>query len=261
MRKRRQYEEGDWFGVPLRGGGFGVGLAARVGRSGVGFGYFFGPKRDALPTVDELGALTPADAVLAKRFYDDALKKGEWPRIGPCKAWSRDAWPMPAFLTGSPMPGTKAWRVVFSDDDPIDKAEVVEISSEQEKEGLGPTQISGEGVVEEQLTRLLDPAAAGAGEEDAAARRDADGAEASFYLYFASKDVASAAAHELEDESFDVRVEGPLEEPPDLPFLLLATRRFAVASADDDVEAAEELMERVAAAHGGDYDGLEREVV
>jgi hypothetical protein len=38
-------EEGDLFAVPLRDGGYGIGVVARVGRRGVLVGYFFGRRR------------------------------------------------------------------------------------------------------------------------------------------------------------------------------------------------------------------------
>jgi hypothetical protein len=258
VRKRRSYDEGDWFGVPLERGGFGVGLAARVGRrSGVAFGYFFGPKRDELPALRELDELEADDAVFAGRFYDDSLRNGTWPTIGRCEPWSRDRWPMPAFLTQSGMPGTPNWRVVCAEDDPNQEVETTEISAEEAAELL-PDSVYGEGVVEARLTELLDGSAVGADEERDGRGRDSR--EARFYLYFATREIARMAAAELERESYAVRVEGPLDEPAERPFLVLAAREFDAASADADVEAAEELMERVAAAHDGDYDGLEREV-
>jgi len=40
------YSEGDWFAVPLRGGGFAAGVIARAmpRKEGVLLGYFFGPR-------------------------------------------------------------------------------------------------------------------------------------------------------------------------------------------------------------------------
>jgi Immunity protein 26 len=60
------YSEGDWFAIPLRGGGFATGLIARMmpHREGVLLGYFFGPRRDKVPTLDELRDLSTPDAIL-----------------------------------------------------------------------------------------------------------------------------------------------------------------------------------------------------
>jgi hypothetical protein len=57
------YAEGDWFGVALRGGGFGVGLLARKSAGGVLLGYFFGPRRAVLPDLKDLVGLSAGDAV------------------------------------------------------------------------------------------------------------------------------------------------------------------------------------------------------
>jgi hypothetical protein len=55
MMPQANYNEGDWFAVPLREGGFAIGVIARVmpRKEGVVLGYFFGPRRNAVPTVEE----------------------------------------------------------------------------------------------------------------------------------------------------------------------------------------------------------------
>jgi hypothetical protein len=72
------YREGDWFAVPLRAGGFAAVIVARAmpGREGVLLGYFFGPRRDRVPTLDELSALSASDAVLVERFGDLGILDG-----------------------------------------------------------------------------------------------------------------------------------------------------------------------------------------
>lgn len=52
-RRKLNYKEGDWFAVPLGGAGYALGLVARVGRRGVTFGYFFGPRRVTLLCVGD----------------------------------------------------------------------------------------------------------------------------------------------------------------------------------------------------------------
>jgi hypothetical protein len=63
-----QYREGDWFAVPLRGGGFGLGLIARANPGGVLLGYFFGPLRSEVPKLEDVASLRPGDAVLVRKF-------------------------------------------------------------------------------------------------------------------------------------------------------------------------------------------------
>jgi Immunity protein 26 len=62
------YREGDWFAVPLRNGGFAVGVIARANPRGVSLGYFFGPPRSDVPRLDEVADLRSGDAVLVRKF-------------------------------------------------------------------------------------------------------------------------------------------------------------------------------------------------
>jgi hypothetical protein len=65
--------EGDWFAFPLGDAGYAVGLIARAPKRGdVLFGYFFGPLRSELPSAMDVESLTPSDAVLLLRFFDEA---------------------------------------------------------------------------------------------------------------------------------------------------------------------------------------------
>jgi hypothetical protein len=52
------YREGDWFAVPLRDGGYAVGLVARMDNRGGVLGYFFGPRRDDVPSPSDVEAST-----------------------------------------------------------------------------------------------------------------------------------------------------------------------------------------------------------
>jgi hypothetical protein len=117
-KKTQSYKEGDWFGVPLKDGGYAVGLIARKRRSGkVLFGYFFGPRRKQLSSPDELQDLTPADAILIGKFGDLSLYNGQWPIIGNAESWARNDWPMPPLVRIDEY-AKKAWKVTYSEDDP-----------------------------------------------------------------------------------------------------------------------------------------------
>src|SRR5829696_9606591 len=91
------YEEGDWFAVPLRDYGYGVGIVARMDGKGGVLGYFFEPRRIEVPVLDDLDALCAADAFLVRRFGDLSLIRREWPVIGRAPEWDRPLWPIPAF--------------------------------------------------------------------------------------------------------------------------------------------------------------------
>src|SRR5262245_62007255 len=116
-RWKLPYEEGTWFAVPLRQGGYGVGRVARHAPAGkMILVYLFGPKRDQLPALDELDQLEPNEAVKVRQASDLGLLDGSWPIIGDSPRWERDRWPIPACIRRDELGGT-AWRVVYSDDD------------------------------------------------------------------------------------------------------------------------------------------------
>lgn len=118
MRKL-PYAEGTWFAVPLKAGGFGVGVVARASRSGkIILAYFFGPKRMAVATLGEVELLKPVDAVLKLRVGDLGLIRGDWPIIGRSESWTRSEFSMPVFIRRAPLGRPKAWLVHYSDDDP-----------------------------------------------------------------------------------------------------------------------------------------------
>jgi len=92
------YKEGTWFAVPLRGGGYATGLVARhiPGEGKIVLAYFFGPKRQTIPSMEELEGLTPDMAIKVIRVGDLGLFEGSWPIVGDSPKWQRERWPMPA---------------------------------------------------------------------------------------------------------------------------------------------------------------------
>src|ERR1700729_2790067 len=93
-----KYREGDWFAVPLLDGGFGVGVIARANPKAALLGYFFGPVRSAVPTLNDVADLKPADAVLIRKFGHLGIVQGRWPLIGRIDGWDRREWPTPVFV-------------------------------------------------------------------------------------------------------------------------------------------------------------------
>lgn len=148
------YQEGDWFAVPLRDGGYAPGLVARAAPGGkIVLGYFFGPRRDQVPTLSELGPLHATDAVLIAQFGDLGLIEGSWPIIGHFDVWNRKTWPMPRFARTDAVSG-QARLVEYADDDPSHEMAVTPLAGDtlidQPKDGL-----LGAGAVELRLTKLL----------------------------------------------------------------------------------------------------------
>ena len=112
-----EYREGTWFAVPLRDGGFGVGVVARANAGGVLMGYFFGPRRAAVPELTDVAGLKPEDSVLAAMFGHLGLKGGDWPVLGRLEGWDRREWPMPVFVRYEELTG-RSFKVFYNDDEP-----------------------------------------------------------------------------------------------------------------------------------------------
>ncbi len=66
MARKLPYKEGDWFAVPLRDGGFALGVVARMDGKGAVIAYLFGPRSEALPSLEAVGSKRATDAVLAR---------------------------------------------------------------------------------------------------------------------------------------------------------------------------------------------------
>lgn len=149
------YSEGTFFAIPLRNGGFGVGLIARAtSEGGVILVYLFGPRRAAVPAVDEVIDLQPSSAVKVARIGDLNLIRGKWPVIGRSLNWRRQLWGMPKFVRIDEL-SHRAWSVQYSDDDPnrVLSEEPVPFDSS----GLERDSVFGAGAVEIALTKLLVP--------------------------------------------------------------------------------------------------------
>ena len=149
------YGEGDWFAVPLREGGFAVGVIARAmpHKEGILLGYFFGPRRDDVPTLDELKSLSASDAVLVDRFGQLGLVRGTWPLLGRIDGWDRGAWPTPAFGRFEELTG-RAFKVIYDDANPNRLVREQQVAP-YALVGLPKDGLSGAGAVERILTRLV----------------------------------------------------------------------------------------------------------
>jgi hypothetical protein len=146
------YPEGTWFAVPLRQGGFAVGVVARTTVKGkIILCYFFGPRHVTVPALGEVERLRPGGAIRIVRVGDLSLIRGEWPIIGQSVSWERSEWPMPPFVRRSDL-SRKAWRVQYSDNDPnaIEHEEPEHFETKLETDS-----VLGSGAAEIMLTKLL----------------------------------------------------------------------------------------------------------
>jgi len=150
MRKL-PYCQGSWFAVPLEGGGFGLGVVARVApRGGIILAYFLGPKREAIPKLAQVAELKARDAVLAIRVSDLGLIRRTWPIIGQARSWQQAEWPMPVFVRHE---GSKAWLVYYADDNP--NRRVAEEPAPLQINDVGRDSLYGFGAAEVVMTKVL----------------------------------------------------------------------------------------------------------
>ncbi|MHB1447160.1 MAG: Imm26 family immunity protein [Acidimicrobiales bacterium] len=154
MADRRKIVEGLWFAVPLRTTGFGVGVVARCNPKGVLLGYFFGPKRAAPPTLDEVAGLSPEAAVLVEKFGHLGIRDGKWPLVGVDSGWERRRWPMPVFIRYEELTG-RSFLVYYDEDDPNRLVREEQIRPESAEQGPRDG-LLGAGAAEKVLTGLLD---------------------------------------------------------------------------------------------------------
>ena len=133
------YEAGTWFAIALRCGGYAVGNVARTPKQGkVLLGYFFGPRREVVPSLGELSSQRATDAIRVLRFGDLALIKGQWPIIGRSSGWTPQDWPMPSFVRKDGLSG-KSWEVSYKDEDPsevVAEELLVRDSDDMERDGV-----------------------------------------------------------------------------------------------------------------------------
>jgi hypothetical protein len=150
---RTSYREGDWFGVPLVGGGCGAGIIARAAPGGALFGYFFGPRRPVPPRFGVVEHLQPKDAALLGKFGHLGLKGGSWPILGRSSDWDRAAWPMPRFVRREELTG-RVFRVYFDEDNPVHRIREEQVA-EADVRGLPRAGLMGAEFVEAALARAL----------------------------------------------------------------------------------------------------------
>lgn len=147
------YEEGDWFAVPLRNGGFALGVVARTNPDGVLLGYFFGSKYAKVPDLGEVKQFRSSDAVMVRRFGHLGLKQGKWPILGRLTDWNRREWSMPGFVRYEELTG-RSYRVFYDDNDPNKLVREEQVQPDEPEQGAKDG-LLGAGAVEKVLTGIV----------------------------------------------------------------------------------------------------------
>ena len=139
--------------MPLRDGGYALGIAARVDGKGGVIGYFFGPRYETPPTQEEIGNRRPGDAVFIANFGDLGFLEGTWKVVRSSENWDRSKWPMPSFVRVDCISG-KAIRVEYSEDNLVHEVKNTPINQIRARR-LPEDGMWGSGAVEIRLTKLL----------------------------------------------------------------------------------------------------------
>jgi hypothetical protein len=139
--------------VPLRKGGFSIGVVARCDKRGTILGYFFGPKRLRPPGQEEITRLDPHSAVFIGLLGDLGFLKGEWKVHGSIQNWNRKKWPLPRFLRKHSLIDLTE-LITYSDET---LQEIASTSTDAKNADRYPEDgLFGYGAVEIRLTKLLD---------------------------------------------------------------------------------------------------------
>jgi hypothetical protein len=153
-----EYDEGQWFAIPLRKGGYAIGIIVRGSfKTKGGLGYFFGPKYLKLPTGNDTFEKNSFNPILIGQFGDLGIIRDDWPLINDGKPFVYDDWPVPFFQRVLPLPEGKIVIVEYGqrysgNDLPIHER-ITDVSDELLK--LPKDCIHGSGAVEIILTNML----------------------------------------------------------------------------------------------------------
>ena len=150
--KQRPYEEGTWFAVPLPSRGYAAGIVVRRSptRDHVLIGYFFGPRRETPPRLEEVCSLKVGDAIACIRCGDRGILKEGWLVVGAAPDFERARWPMSVY-TMKPSLTEMVLSVRYDESNPAVEIERAPVESLTEySAGL-----AGSGFVEAKLDSLL----------------------------------------------------------------------------------------------------------
>jgi hypothetical protein len=158
MRKNPiRYSEGQWFAVPLRKGGYALGIIVRGSyKTKGGLGYFFGPSYSEVPNDEATWRKIPEEAILITRFGDLGIIDGRWPLIRSSRPFSRGEWPIPKFGSKVSLLPNKGLIREYDHNDRGEWKLIREIPVDLKDIAGLPEDVSmGGGAVEIRLTELL----------------------------------------------------------------------------------------------------------
>jgi hypothetical protein len=107
-----KFHVGDWCGIPMPENRWVTGRIVHH-QDALIVGYFFGPRRDELPAVEDLKDLSPARADEIRIVSDLGLQNGDWPVLGGHDDFKSSTWIVPAFGKRDWVEN-RYWRIVYS---------------------------------------------------------------------------------------------------------------------------------------------------
>lgn len=151
MRKKKiKVKEGDVFVVPLRQGGYGIGLIAREHKT-ITLGYFFDKIYSTVPEVLDTTDIDKWKVTLIGKFSTMGIENGEWPLIKTIINYDRNEWPIPILKMQHPI--TEQYFAVIYDDTLINEER--QLITEEEAEKLFSHGLYGYGALEKKLSAIL----------------------------------------------------------------------------------------------------------
>jgi Immunity protein 26 len=115
IKKKQKVEEGDVFAVPLRSGGFAVGLVARRYKT-IGLGYFFNKVFPSIASIEEEANINNLKIEFIGRFGTLGIVDREWPilKLNNSLHFKKEGWPIPIFKMQDPIT-ERYFAVIYGD--------------------------------------------------------------------------------------------------------------------------------------------------
>ena len=150
MKKKIKIKEGDLFAIPLRNGGYALGIINRM-HGEMTMGYFFDKVYPNVPAEVDASDIKSWKVILIGKFSSAGIENGEWPLLVTNFAFDRDDWPVPILKMQDPL--TDIYYAVVYDETLLnDKRYRI---SKEEADKLYGDGYYGYGAVEKRLTALL----------------------------------------------------------------------------------------------------------
>jgi hypothetical protein len=148
--KKIKAKEGDVFAVPLRQGGYAIGLIAREHKT-ITLGYFFDTVYSSVPEQMDVTDITKWKVALIGKFSSMGIENGEWPLLKTTFKFIREEWPIPVLKMQEPL--SEKYFAVIYDDTLINEER--HLISEAESKKLFSHGLYGYGALEKKLTSIL----------------------------------------------------------------------------------------------------------